>query len=125
MKAAIERSAQEYETSDGEHPFSDWIQDLEAKARVKVIKGVSQLKAGNFSNSEPVGKGVSEHKIHYGPGYRVYYVIQGDELIILLCGGDKSTQKKDIETALEYFADYKARKKTEEKDKASSSKRKH
>ena len=111
MKAAVERIAQEYETRDGQHPFTNWLKTLKGRAGVKITKGVAQLRAGNFSNSKPVGQGVSEHKINFGPGYRIYYAIDGEKLIILFCGGDKSTQQKDITKAHKYFADYKEREK--------------
>lgn len=112
MKASIERKAQEYQTKEGRYPFSDWLKALKGRAGAKVVKGIAQLRAGNFSNSKPVGQGVSEHKIDFGPGYRIYYAIDGDTLIILYCGGDKSSQQKDIDKAHQYHADYKARKKT-------------
>ncbi len=112
VKSAIEHIAQEYETCDGWHPFADWVKTLKGRAAVKITKGVAQLRAGNFSNSK-VGQGVSEHKIDFGSGYRIYYAIGGDMLIILFCGGDKSTQQKDIDRAHKYYADYKNRSKTE------------
>ncbi len=111
MKASIERKAEEYQTQEGRHPFSDWLKTLKGRASMKVIKGVAQLRAGNFSNSKSVGQGVSEHKIDFGPGYRIYYAIDDDTLIILYCGGDKSGQQRDIDKAHQYHADYKARKK--------------
>jgi putative addiction module killer protein len=73
------------------------LKDKKAKARIDIrIKRVS---LGNFGDVEPVGKGVSELKIDYGAGYRVYFIKQGNILVILLCGGDKSTQSKDIQKA--------------------------
>jgi putative addiction module killer protein len=61
------------------------------------------MKSGNFGNCEAIGEGLSELKINYGPGYRVYFGRTGDVIIILLCGGDKSTQSKDIKKAHEYW----------------------
>ena len=82
--------------------FKKWfasLKDKRAKARIDVrIKRVS---LGNFGDVEPVGNGVSELKIDYGAGYRVYFVKQGNIIVILLCGGDKSTQSKDIQKAHE------------------------
>lgn len=63
--------------------------------------GIDRAELGNFGDCEPVGEGVSEMRIHVGAGYRVYFVQRGQELVILLAGGDKSTQSKDIKTALE------------------------
>ena len=62
---------------------------------------IDRAELGNFGDCVPVGQGVSEMRIHYGPGYRVYFVQHGFELVILLAGGDKSTQQKDIKTALQ------------------------
>ena len=81
--------------------FAHWLDelsDLHARARVQVR--IERLAAGNPGDVEPVGEGVSELRINYGPGYRVYFKQSGRELIILLAGGDKRTQAKDIKTAL-------------------------
>lgn len=81
--------------------FAQWLdglRDLQARARVQVR--IERLAAGNPGDIEPVGEGVSELRINYGPGYRVYFKKRGRKLIILLAGGDKSTQAKDIKTAL-------------------------
>jgi putative addiction module killer protein len=82
--------------------FDDWfagLKDRQAVRRVQVR--IDRAEDGNFGDCEPVGEGVSEMKIHYGPGYRVYFVQRGIEIVILLAGGNKSTQSKDIKTALE------------------------
>lgn len=81
--------------------FSQWLDslhDLQARARVQVR--IERLAAGNPGDVEPVSEGVSELRINYGPGYRVYFKQRGRELIILLAGGDKSSQAKDIKAAL-------------------------
>jgi len=80
--------------------FSCWLKalrDTEAKARVAVR--IRRLAFGNPGDVKPVGEGISELRIPYGPGYRVYFVQRGTVLIVLLCGGDKKTQQKDIATA--------------------------
>lgn len=80
--------------------FSLWLRGLrDAQARARIAARVRRLAFGNPGDVRPVGEGISELRIHYGPGYRVYYVQRGAVLIVLLCGGDKSTQKKDIEAA--------------------------
>jgi putative addiction module killer protein len=82
--------------------YADWfssLRDVQAKARINARLRRAEL--GNFGDCEPVGEGVSEMRIHYGPGYRVYWVQRGHEIFILLAGGDKSTQAKDIKTALQ------------------------
>jgi len=76
----------------------DGLRDIRARARIQVR--VERLAAGNAGDVKPVGEGVSELRINYGPGYRVYYTRRGSEMIILLAGGDKSGQASDIKTAL-------------------------
>jgi len=80
--------------------FSAWLKQLrDARARAKIIARIQRLEEGNAGDVAPVGDGVSEMRIHFGPGYRVYYITRGTELILLLCGGDKSSQQRDIEAA--------------------------
>jgi putative addiction module killer protein len=80
--------------------FSRWMAGLrDHRARAKIAARIDRLALGNPGDVEPVGEGVSELRIHYGPGYRVYFVRRGGTLIILLCGGDKNTQAKDIRAA--------------------------
>ena len=81
------------------------LRDQNAKARIDVR--IRRLELGNLGTVEPVGEGVSELKIDYGPGYRVYFVQKGKNIVILLCGGDKSTQAKDIKAALKLAKDVK------------------
>lgn len=81
--------------------YAKWIDNLaDIRARARILVRVERLAAGNPGDVKPVGEGVSELKINYGPGYRVYFKKQGQELIILLAGGDKSSQAKDIKLAL-------------------------
>jgi len=81
--------------------FAQWLDDLrDIHTRARVQARIERLAAGNPGDVQPVGEGVSELRIDYGPGYRVYFKKRGRELIILLAGGDKSTQAKDIKTAL-------------------------
>jgi putative addiction module killer protein len=82
--------------------FARWLDGLrDTRARARVQVRIERLAMGNPGDVKPVGEGVSELRIQYGPGYRVYFKQQGNALILLLAGGDKSTQKKDIRTALE------------------------
>ncbi|MBE0623807.1 MAG: type II toxin-antitoxin system RelE/ParE family toxin [Burkholderiales bacterium] len=81
----------------------DGLRDIQARARIQAR--IERLATGNPGDVEPVGAGVSELRINYGPGYRVYFKTRGRELIILLAGGDKSTQAKDIKTALRFARD--------------------
>jgi len=80
--------------------FSEWLRDLrDIRARAKVLARIDRLSLGNPGDVAPVGDGISEMRIHYGPGYRVYYVQRGEEIVVLLCGGDKSSQASDIRAA--------------------------
>lgn len=81
--------------------FDDWYADLkDGQAVTRIQARIDRAEDGNFGDCAPVGEGVSEMRIHYGPGYRVYFAQRGMELVILLAGGNKSTQSKDINTAL-------------------------
>jgi len=82
--------------------YAQWFDGLrDRKARVRIDARIRRLSLGNPGDVKPVGEGVSELRINYGPGYRVYLVQRGQTLVILLAGGDKSTQDSDIRTALE------------------------
>lgn len=81
--------------------FNTWFSSLRDKKAKAILQArISRAESGNFGDCEPVGSGVSEMRIHYGPGYRVYFKRQGLEIVILLAGGNKTTQQKDIKTAL-------------------------
>jgi putative addiction module killer protein len=80
--------------------FSDWLKALrDLRARAKITQRIDRLELGNPGDVAPVGEGVSEMRINYGPGYRVYIKQRGAEFVVLLCGGDKSTQAADINLA--------------------------
>ena len=80
--------------------FAAWLADLhDLRARARILKRLDRARDGNLGDVAPVGEGVSEMRIFYGPGYRLYFVRRGVELIVLLCGGDKATQRADIEEA--------------------------
>jgi putative addiction module killer protein len=97
-----------YETAQGRSPFEDWVADLkDAKVRGIIMNRIDRVEAGNFGDCAPVGEGVSELRIDVGPGYRVYYGQDGDR-VVLLGGGSKRTQTKDIAQAKECWRDYNA-----------------
>jgi putative addiction module killer protein len=104
---------EEFETN-GHSPFGTWFDKLDSVPAAKIVIALTRLKLGQHSNIKSVGD-VKEYKINFGPGYRIYFGIDGNNLIILLCGGDKKTQVKDIEKAKKYWQDYKDRKKKEVK----------
>jgi len=88
--------------------FIKWFDKLrDARAVAIILKRINRLAKGNPGDVEPIGEGCSEMKIDYGPGYRVYFKDTGNEIIILLCGGDKSTQQKDIKKAKKIAKEYK------------------
>ena len=82
----------------------------DAKTRAKIDVRLGRLRLGNFGDTKSVSKGVYELRIHFGPGYRIYYGQEGTKIIILLCGGDKNSQKKDIKKAILFWEEYKGEK---------------
>lgn len=101
----------EYETEDGASPFATWFEELDAQAAAKITIALTRLEQGNTSNVKGVGSGVFEVKIDFGPGYRVYFGKDGPEIVILLGGGTKKRQQRDIVRAQGCWQDYKDRKK--------------
>ena len=100
-----------YVTEEGKAPFDDWFDKLDTVAALKVRTALARIETGNFGDVKPIGQGVSERRITFGPGYRVYFGKDGDKIVILLCGGTKKRQSKDIEQAKAFWDDYKNRKK--------------
>ena len=97
-----------YRDQDGYAPYEDWINDLrDVKGRAKIRIRIDRAVLGNFGDHRTVGGGVIELRIDYGPGYRVYLGLHGEAYIVLLSGGDKGSQGRDIVNAHEYWADYK------------------
>lgn len=101
---------QEYLTEGEESPFAVWFDDLNPAAAAKVTTALIRLQQGNTSRVESVGGGVSEYKIDFGPGYRIYFGMDGDDLVILVGGGTKKRQQSDIDVAKTRWEDYKRRK---------------
>lgn len=99
-----------YVSEDGRSPFEEWFSSVDSAARAKVATAIARLEQGNTSNVESVGKGVLEYRINFGPGYRVYFGRDRMTLVILLTGGTKNRQQRDIETATALWAAYKKRK---------------
>jgi putative addiction module killer protein len=92
----VPQTLREYVTPDGKNPFREWLhalRDIQARAKIRVR--LNRVRLGNFGDTKSVGGSVYELRIPYGPGYRVYLARAGNTIILLLCGGDKSTQKQD------------------------------
>ena len=104
---------QEYVDARGRIPYRDWIVKLDAATRARVITSVLRMEQGNFSAAKSVGSGVSELRLDFGPGYRIYFGKDGERLVILLGGGTKRRQQTDIDAAHLLWTEYKKRKREE------------
>ncbi len=99
-----------YLTDVGTSPFIDWLESLKDRSAVaRIIQRLDRVRLGNFGVFRSLHDGVFELKLDIGPGYRIYYALAGETIVLLLVGGDKSTQKKDIALAKEYWRDYQQR----------------
>ena len=104
------RSVLVYRTREGRLPFDEWLRELgDQNAVARVLARIGRIRQGNMGDCKPVGEGVSELRVDYGPGYRVYFGQKGQTMVILLCGGDKRTQDQDIRQAQEYWNDHQQR----------------
>jgi putative addiction module killer protein len=96
-----------YITSDGKQPYSEWLRNLRDSMTVARIRTrIDRIEEGNLGQYKSLGTGLFEFKFSFGPGYRVYFAVDGDRIVLLLSGGDKGSQRKDIEKAREYWTDY-------------------
>ena len=99
-----------YQHEDGREPYTQWFRGLRDEvAKIRIAARLRQIESGNLGDSKPVGEGVTELRIHVGAGYRVYCGRHGQRWVILLCGGGKSSQTKDIDTAKNLWAEWKRR----------------
>lgn len=97
----------EYLTKDGRSPFSDWLTQLrDIRARARIRTRLDRVSLGTLGDYVSVGDGVFELRIFYGPGYRVYYGMENNKIVILLAGGTKSLQSRDIKQAKQFWADF-------------------
>jgi putative addiction module killer protein len=96
-----------YIASGNTEPFANWFAKLDPIAGAKVTRAIARMQQGNFSNVKSVREGVLEYKIDFGPGYRIYFGRDGDKIVILLTGGTKKQQQRDIHAAQDYWRDYK------------------
>lgn len=111
MVQAKPRTILEYITSEGRNHFAEWFANLrDMRAKARILARFARIREGNPGDCKPVGDGVVELRVDFGPGYRVYFAQEGEVIIILLCGGDKSTQARDIDLARSLWADYRREK---------------
>ena len=97
-----------FETADGKQPFEIWLERIsDLKTRARIDARLARVRTGNFGDCRPVGEGVLELRLDFGPGYRIYVGLKGETQVIVLCGGDKSTQHADIEKAQKFWREYK------------------
>ncbi len=100
-----------YQDSGGRRPFADWLMGLrDPSDQDRIPSRLNRVAAGLFGDVKPVGEGVMELRLMFGPGYRIYFGCEGDQVVLLLCAGDKSSQRRDIRKAKEFWADYRRRK---------------
>ena len=106
-------AVREYVDREGRSPYARWFNRLNARAAAKVATALVRLEQGNLSGVKGVGGGVLEHRIDFGPGYRIYFGRDGETLVVLLGGGTKARQRQDVEAARGHWRDYKRRKQRE------------
>ena len=101
------RRIKSYVLANGKSPFEEWILSLKDKAsRARILTRIDRLRFGNFGDCKSVGGGIFELRIQFGPGFRVYFGLVGNEVVLLLGGGDKSTQRRDIDTCKRYWKEF-------------------
>ncbi|MFZ4657663.1 MAG: type II toxin-antitoxin system RelE/ParE family toxin [Caldilineaceae bacterium] len=109
-KVVQPKQAVVYADAEGYEPFTDWLMALrDTQGRQRILVRIGRLEQGNYGDVAPVDEGVSELRLFFGPGYRIYFAEEGNTVIILLCGGDKSTQHRDIAQAKVYWKEFQSR----------------
>ena len=104
------RIIRNYATTSGREPFEEWLDSLrDKKTQAIVLERLNRLRLGNFGDCRHLGEGIYELRIHYGPGYRIYFGELDKVIVILLCGGAKRTQKRDVKRAREYWQELRNR----------------
>ena len=98
-----------YRDEAGNEPFTDWLNSLrDSTTRRRILKRLLQLEQGHYGDVKPVGAGVNELRFFFGAGYRVYFGEEDNKIVVLLCGGDKSGQRRDVQKAQAYWQEYKS-----------------
>ena len=109
IKGTLPQKVEVYQDKKGTAPFVDWLRSLkDIQARAIIRSRINRIRTGNFDNHRSIGQGIWELKLNYGPGYRVYYGNENQNIVFLLIGGDKGSQDRDIKKAQKYWRDYKA-----------------
>lgn len=106
MYIEIKQQINIYAQSNGKAPFLEWLESLDNQVRYRVKERLLRVALGNFGDYKVIESGVYELRLTFGAGYRIYFGLVGNEFVILLSGGDKSSQKKDIKKAITYWHDY-------------------
>ncbi|MDE0017584.1 MAG: type II toxin-antitoxin system RelE/ParE family toxin [Candidatus Poribacteria bacterium] len=110
MRDVHPREIQIYRTPNGRQPFTEWLESIrDANAQDRIQARTNRLKFGNLGDYKSVGDGVCELRLNFGPGCRIYFGQRDRTIVLLLCGGDKSSQTRDIERAKTYWLEYKER----------------
>ena len=108
MRVVQTRELEIYHTPNGQEPYIQWFESIrDLKTRTQIQSRIDRIKSGNLGDHKSVGDGVFELRFRYGPGYRIYFGQVGNTIVLLLCGGDKSSQSRDIERAKAYWQEYK------------------
>ena len=107
MLAPHPRELQIYQNPNGREPFTEWLESRDQKTQERIEALLDRLVDGNFGDCKPVGEGISEIRLHFGAGYRIYFGEVENTIVLLLCGGDKSSQTRDIKRAKTYWHEYK------------------
>ena len=96
-----------YQTQDGREPFTQWRKGLKDRVTVaRIDRRLERVAEGHYGDFRPLDEGILELRLFFGPGYRIYFAEDGDKLIVLLCGGDKGSQKRDISAAIACWKEY-------------------
>lgn len=109
MRDVRPREIRVYQTLNGREPFNEWLDSIrDTRTQDRIQARLERLEDGNFGDCHSVGEGVFELRLYFGAGYRIYFGQVGNTIVLLLCGGDKSSQARDIERAKTYWLQYKA-----------------
>ncbi len=96
-----------YQTFNGKEPFTEWLESLDVKTQDRILNRILRMQAGNLGDHKKIGKNLFESRLFFNGGIRIYFGMDGEKNVVLLCGGDKSTQNYDIEKAKQYWENYK------------------